>query len=203
MQMTRSKQSSHFLERLKYKLNLHSGAQKTCSCCIRFYSMRRDENIIFWLEQMTDLLSISYAKTRLTARLQLYFLLNYLWYICVCRLGTSHLEEWWGRMFSEHNYQRIWVNHLNVSKTEVSLLRMRTNSTKSSISWFLRKGNDYIIIHLNQWRERCEITQNIDRAEGFSQGTEDHRRGKGIFYERIIDQVGSVWILTQITPKGW
>ena len=79
---------------------------------------------------------------------------------------------------------------------------MRTNSTKSSISWFLGKGNDYIIIHLKQWRERCEITQSIGRAEGFSQGTEDHRHGKGIFYERIIDQVGSVWIWTQITPKG-
>ena len=79
---------------------------------------------------------------------------------------------------------------------------MRTNSAKSSISWFLRKGNDYIIIHLKQWRERCEITQSIDRAESFSQGTEDHRRRKGIFYERIIDKVGSVWIWTQITPKG-
>ena len=79
---------------------------------------------------------------------------------------------------------------------------MRTNSTKSSISWFLRKGNDYIIIHLKQWRERCKITQNIGRAESFGQDTEDHRHGKGIFYERPIDQVGSVWIWTQITPTG-
>ena len=47
MQMTRSKLRLHLLDRLKYKLNLHSGAQKTCSCCMRFYSMRRDENIIF------------------------------------------------------------------------------------------------------------------------------------------------------------
>ena len=79
---------------------------------------------------------------------------------------------------------------------------MRTNSTKSSKSWFLREGNDYIIIHIKQWRERCEITQSIGRAESFSQGTEDHRHGKGIFYERPIDQVGSVWIWTQITPTG-
>ena len=57
-------------------------------------------------------------------------------------------------------------------------------------------------MHLKQWHERCEITQNIGRAESFGQGTEDHRHGKGIFYERLIDKVGSVWIWTQITPKG-
>ena len=115
MQMTRSKQSSHFLERLKYKLNLHSGAQETCSCCMRFYSKRRDENIIFWLEQMTDLLSISYAKTRLTARLQLYFLLNYLWYICVCRLACAlaHIKfpvKKWKEFQFESKYElvKIW-----------------------------------------------------------------------------------------------
>ena len=34
----------------------------------------------------------------------------------------------------------------------------------------------------------------VERKAG--QVTEDHRRGKGIFYERLIDQVGSVWIWT-------
>lgn len=43
------------LEQLKCKLNLHSGAQKTCSCCMRFYSMCRSESITFWKE-MTVLL---------------------------------------------------------------------------------------------------------------------------------------------------
>ena len=37
MQMIRSKQSLHFLDKLKGKLNLHSESQETCSCCMRFY----------------------------------------------------------------------------------------------------------------------------------------------------------------------
>jgi hypothetical protein len=46
------------------------------------------------------------------------------------------------------------------------------------------------------------ILLSIGRAESFGQVTEDHRPGKGRFYERLIDQVGSVWIWTQITPTG-
>ena len=68
---------------------------------------------------------------------------------------------------------------------------MRTNSTKSSISQFLRQGNDYIIRHLKQWCERCEITQNIGRAEALVKVPEDHRHGKGIFYERLLTKLGA------------
>ena len=45
MQMRQTESLVHLLDRLKYKLNLHSGAQKTCSCCMRFYSMRRSKNV--------------------------------------------------------------------------------------------------------------------------------------------------------------
>ena len=80
---------------------------------------------------------------------------------------------------------------LKVSKTEVSLLTMRTNSTKSSISWFLRKGNDYIIIHLKQWRERCKINQSIGRAESFSQGAETIGAGKGYSTRELLTKLGA------------
>jgi hypothetical protein len=41
MQMRPTEPLVHSLDKLKYKLDLHSGAQKTCSCCMRFYSMQR------------------------------------------------------------------------------------------------------------------------------------------------------------------
>ncbi len=62
--------------------------------------------------------------------------------------------------------------------------------------------NDYIIMKLDLWYERCKISQNIGGAESFGQVTENPGQGKGIRHERIIDQVGSVWIWTQITSKG-
>ena len=68
---------------------------------------------------------------------------------------------------------------------------MRTNSTKSSISWFLRKGNDYIIIHLKQWRERCKINQSIGRAESFSQGAETIGAGKGYSTRELLTKLGA------------
>jgi hypothetical protein len=75
-------------------------------------------------------------------------------------------------------------------------------SRKSSIFMFLMRSNHYIIIPLELWYERCKITQNIGGAEGISEIAEDHRPGKGIFYERIVDQTRSVWIWTQVTSKG-
>jgi len=75
-------------------------------------------------------------------------------------------------------------------------------SRKSSISMFPIKSNYYIIIPLELWYERCKITQNIGGAEGIGEAAEDHRPGKRIFYETIVDQAGSVWVWTQITANG-
>ena len=37
------------LERMKYKLSfLHSGVQRTCSCCLYFYGIGRNEFLSFW-----------------------------------------------------------------------------------------------------------------------------------------------------------
>ena len=62
--------------------------------------------------------------------------------------------------------------------------------------------NDYIIIHIEPWYERCKTTQNISGGESYGQGTEDHRPRKGISHERIVDKVRSIWIRTQIAFKG-
>lgn len=37
------------LERMKYKLSfLHPGVQRTCTCCLYFYGIRRNEFLSFW-----------------------------------------------------------------------------------------------------------------------------------------------------------
>lgn len=62
--------------------------------------------------------------------------------------------------------------------------------------------NDYIIIRIEPWYERCKTTQNISGGESDGQGTQNHRPRKGIPYERIVDKVRSVWIRAQITSQG-
>lgn len=52
--------------------------------------------------------------------------------------------------------------------------------------------NDYIIIHIEPWYERCKTTQNISRGESYGQGTQNYRPRKGIPYERIVDKVRSI-----------